>query len=152
SQLGEIDGVKGEDKWLPHLLGHEAHATVLETGPGVTRVKRDDSVVLHWRPASGIEARTPKYKWGARTANAGWITTFQHHAVISENRMTVVPHSLSKEHACLMADTLTTGFGLVNNDARVKIGESVVIIGCGGIGLGAVLGAKLAGAHPLVVV
>ena len=49
SQLGEIDGAKGEDKFLPHLLGHEASATVVATGPGVKHVKEGDLVVLHWR-------------------------------------------------------------------------------------------------------
>jgi S-(hydroxymethyl)glutathione dehydrogenase/alcohol dehydrogenase len=52
----------------------------------------------------------------------------------------------------LLADTLTTGFGVINNDAAVRIGESVVIIGVGGIGLGSVLGAHLAGANPIVAV
>ena len=56
------------------------------------------------------------------------------------------------EIAALLADTLTTGFGLVNNDAHLKIGESIVVIGCGGIGLGVVLGAHLAGGHPVIAV
>ena len=51
----------------------------------------------------------------------------------------------------LLADTLTTGFGVIQHDGQVRIGESVVIIGCGGIGLGIVLGAKLAGAYPIIV-
>jgi S-(hydroxymethyl)glutathione dehydrogenase/alcohol dehydrogenase len=51
SQLGEIDGAKGEDKFLPHLLGHEGSGTVVETGPGVRHVKAGDNVVLHWRGA-----------------------------------------------------------------------------------------------------
>ena len=150
SQLGEIDGVKGPDNWLPHLLGHEAGGTVLETGPAVTTVKEGDQVVLHWRPGSGIQAAPPKYQWNGRTVNAGWITTFNKHAVISENRLTPVPAGTSMEVCALLADTLTTGFGLVNNDANLKIGESIVVIGCGGIGLGVVLGAHLAGAHPVI--
>src|SRR5262249_35249225 len=48
SQIGEIDGAKGEDKYLPHLLGHEASGVVVETGPGVKHVRRGDTVVLHW--------------------------------------------------------------------------------------------------------
>ena len=48
SQIGEIEGVKGEDKYLPHLLGHEGSGTVLEIGPGVNSVNVDDKVVLHW--------------------------------------------------------------------------------------------------------
>src|SRR5271168_2807965 len=89
SQLGEIDGVKGPDRYLPHLLGHEAGATVLEVGPEVKQVKAGDRVVLHWRPGRGIEARPPVYSWNGKKVNAGWITTFSHFAVISENRATV---------------------------------------------------------------
>ena len=62
SQLGEIDGAKGEDKFLPHLLGHEASATVMETGPGVKHVKAGDDVVLHWRKGLGIEGAPPAYR------------------------------------------------------------------------------------------
>ena len=152
SQLGEIDGVKGPDRWLPHLLGHEAGATVLEIGPEVRHVKPGDRVVCHWRPGKGIEARSPTYDWNGRTVNAGCITTFQRYAVLSENRVTAVPPDTDLEVCALLADTLTTGFGVVHNDAQVKIGESVVVVGCGGIGLGVVLGAHLAGAHPVVAV
>ena len=152
SQIGEIDGVKGPDKWLPHLLGHEAGGIVREVGPEVRHVKAGDRVVAHWRPGRGVEARGATYRWNGRTVNAGPITTFQQLAVLSENRLTVVPPDTDVEVCCLLADTLTTGFGVINNDARVKLGESVVIIGCGGIGLGTVLGAHLAGAHPVIAV
>jgi S-(hydroxymethyl)glutathione dehydrogenase/alcohol dehydrogenase len=136
SQIGEIDGVKGPDKFLPHLLGHE--------GGGI--------VVLHWREARGIQSRPPKYDWKGQTAHAGYITTFNDYAVVSENRLTPIPREVDFEVAALLADTLTTGFGLINNDAHLKLGESVVVIGCGGIGLGVLLGAKLAGACPLIAV
>jgi S-(hydroxymethyl)glutathione dehydrogenase / alcohol dehydrogenase len=152
SQIGEIDGVKGPDRWLPHMLGHEGGGTVMEIGHGVKTVKVEDQVVLHWRPGEGIESSLPKYKRGSQTINAGFITTFNHYAVISENRLTPVPEGTSMEVAALLADTLTTGFGVINNDANLKIGESIVVIGCGGIGLGVVLGAHLAGAHPVIAV
>ena len=54
SQLGEIDGAKGPDAYLPHLLGHEASGTVVAIGPGVKQVKPEDLVVLHWRKGLGI--------------------------------------------------------------------------------------------------
>ena len=152
SQVGEIDGVKGADRFLPHLLGHEGGGTVLEVGPEVREVKPGDRVVLHWRPGRGIEARPPVYKWNGKQVHAGFVTTFNRLGVISENRLTVVPPDTDYEVCCLLADTLTTGFGVINNDAKVKIGEAVVIIGCGGIGLGTVLGAKLAGAYPIIAV
>jgi len=150
SQIGEIDGVKGPDKYLPHLLGHEAGGVVLEVGPEVKHVSLGDRVVCHWRPGAGIDAGGSVYKWGRKPVNAGPITTFQKFAVISENRLTKVPLDTDFELCCLLADTLTTGFGVINNDAKVKAGESVVIFGVGGIGLGVVLGAKLAGANPII--
>lgn len=152
SQIGEVDGVKGPDRFLPHLLGHEAGANVLEVGAEVTNVSSGDRVVCHWRPGAGIDAGGSVYEWRGQQVNAGPITTFQRHAVISENRLTKVPENTDPELCCLLADTLTTGFGVINNDAGVKSGESVVIFGVGGIGLGVVLGAKLAGASPIIAV
>src|SRR5437764_7918721 len=70
SQLGEIDGAKGEDKFLPHLLGHEGAGTVVAAGPGVRHVKAGDKVVLHWRKGAGIEAAPPKYRWRGADLNA----------------------------------------------------------------------------------
>ena len=129
SQIGEIDGVKGPDKWLPHLLGHEAGGIVREVGPEVRHVKPGDRVVGHWRPGRGIEARGAVYQWHGRNCNAGPITTFQQLAILSENRVTVVPPDTDFEVCCLLADTLTTGFGVINNDAKVRLGEAVVVIG-----------------------
>lgn len=152
SQVGEIDGVKGPDKYLPHLLGHEAGGVVLEVGPEVKHVSSGDRVVCHWRPGVGIDAGGSVYGWGGRKVNAGPITTFQKISVISENRLTKVPPETNFELCCLLADTLTTGFGVVARDARLEIGESAVVIGVGGIGLGTVLGAHLAGACPVIAV
>jgi hypothetical protein len=63
TQINEIEAVKGPDRFLPHLLGHEASGSVIETGPGVTNVKPGDAVVVHWRPSRGIQSSTPSYKW-----------------------------------------------------------------------------------------
>ena len=54
AQINEIDAVKGPDKFLPHLLGHEGSGIVQDIGPGVTTIKKNDHVVLHWRKSSGI--------------------------------------------------------------------------------------------------
>ena len=152
SQLGEIDGVKGPDHYLPHLLGHEAGGIVREVGPLVTRVKEGEHVVCHWRPAPGISGPCPTYEWNGSAVNAGHITTFSEYAVISESRLTPIDAKYGHDVSALMADTITTGFGIISNDAKVRIGQSVCVIGIGGIGLGAVLGAKLAGAHPIIAV
>jgi S-(hydroxymethyl)glutathione dehydrogenase/alcohol dehydrogenase len=152
SQLGEIDGAKGEDKFLPHLLGHEASGTVLAIGPGVKHVKAGDKVVLHWRKGLGIESDTPRFMWNGRTVNAGWITTFNEYAIVSENRVTAIPADSDMEVAALFGCAVTTGFGVVQNNAKVRIGESVVVFGAGGIGLSIVQAAGLVSAYPIVAV
>jgi S-(hydroxymethyl)glutathione dehydrogenase/alcohol dehydrogenase len=150
SQLGEIDGAKGEDKFLPHLLGHEASGTVLEIGGGVRHVKVGDKVVLHWRKGLGIEAETPHFSWDGRKVNAGWITTFNEFAIVSENRVTPIPVDSDMEVAALFGCAVTTGFGIVENNAKVRIGESVVVFGAGGIGLNIVQAAALVSAYPII--
>jgi S-(hydroxymethyl)glutathione dehydrogenase/alcohol dehydrogenase len=152
AQLNEIAAAKGPDKFLPHLLGHEASATVMEIGPGVTNVKPGDTVVLHWRPSLGIQCQPPSYKWKGEKLNAGWIATFGEYAVVSENRMTVIPADYDLKVAPLLGCAVTTAAGVINNDANVKIGESVVVFGVGGVGLNVVQFAHLAGANPIVAV
>lgn len=152
SQLGEIDGAKGEDKWLPHLLGHEASGTVIAVGPGVRHVKPEDTVVLHWRKGLGIEAVTPKYKWDGKTVNAGWVTTLSEYTIVSENRVTKIPDNSDLEVAALFGCAVTTGFGIVENNAKVKIGESVVVFGAGGVGLNIIQAASLVSAYPIIAV
>ena len=152
SQLGEIDGVKGPDRFLPHLMGHEGFGVVLEIGPGVRSVKPGDCVVLHWRPGAGIQADPPKYRWRGQPLNAGWVTTFNRHAVVSENRCTKVPGGTDPEAAALFGCAITTGFGVVENNARLRMGESVVVFGAGGIGLNIIQAAALISASPIIAV
>jgi S-(hydroxymethyl)glutathione dehydrogenase/alcohol dehydrogenase len=152
AQINEIDAVKGVDKFLPHLLGHEASGTVVEAGPGVTTKKAGDAVVLHWRPSQGIQSAPPSYTWRGNKLNAGWVTTFNDHAVVSENRLTVVPADFDRKIAPLLGCAVTTALGVVNNDAKVKIGESVVVFGAGGVGTNSVQCAQMVGAFPIVAV
>lgn len=152
SQLGEIDGVKGEDRFLPHLLGHEGSGEVIATGPGIRHVQPGNKVVLHWRPGLGIESQPPTYRLGDQTINAGWVTTFNEYAVVSENRMTAIPDGSDMDVAALFGCAVTTGFGVVVNNARVKIGESVVVFGAGGVGLSLVQAAAMVSAYPVIAV
>jgi len=152
SQLGEIDGVKGPDNWLPHLLGHEASGEVLAIGPGVRYVKPGQLVVAHWRPSKGIEANTPKYQWNGQTVNAGWVTTFNQHAIVSENRLTPISAQADPKTAALYGCAITTGLGTIERKALLQFGDRVVIFGAGGIGLNLIQGAALAGAADIIAV
>lgn len=152
SQIGEIDGAKGEDKFLPHLLGHEASGTVMQIGPGVRHVKSGDSVVLHWRKGLGIESETPNFSWEGRKVNAGWVTTFNEYAIVSENRVTPIPPDSDMQVAALFGCAVTTGFGVVENNTKLRIGESVVVFGAGGVGLNIVQAAALVSAYPVIAV
>lgn len=152
SQLGEIEGVKGPDKYLPHLLGHEGSGEVLAIGPGVRHVAPGDLVVLHWRKGAGIESAPAAYTWHGKKLNAGWVTTFNEHAIISENRLTKLPQGFDLEVAPLLGCAVTTGFGAMVNTAGLKIGESVVVLGAGGVGLNVIQAAALTTAHPIVAV
>lgn len=150
SQLGEIDGAKGPDNYLPHLLGHEASGHVIETGPSVKKVKAGDHVVLHWMKGSGIESDPPQYTWQGKKLNAGWITTFNEYAIVSENRLTPVSLEVDGKIAALFGCAVTTGLGVVINNARLKPGESIVVLGAGGVGLNVIQGAALTSAHPII--
>lgn len=152
SQIGEIDGAKGVDKFLPHLLGHEASGTVMEIGAGVKHVKPGDVVVMHWRKGLGIEGAPPNYLWQGKKLNAGWIATFNEYAIVAENRLTPIPADSDLEVAALFGCAVTTGFGVIENNAKVKIGESVVVFGAGGVGLNIVQAASLVGAYPIIAV
>ncbi len=150
AQINEIEGAKGQDKFLPHLLGHEGSATVLDVGPSVKTVKKNDRVVMHWRPSDGIQCEPPAYKWNGRKVNAGWVTTFNEYAIVSENRLTVIPDDFDMKLAPLFGCAVTTAMGVINNDARVKIGQSVVVFGVGGVGLNIVQAADMVSAHPII--
>src|SRR5688500_1654031 len=125
SQLGEIDGKKGPDRWLPHLLGHGATGLVEQVGPHVSTVKPGDRVVLHWRPGAGIAAPTASYAGKGKKLNAGQATPFQERTVVSEDRVPKVPAALDADVGVLYGCALATAFGCLANDARLKPGESV---------------------------
>ena len=152
AQINEIEGAKGPDKFLPHLLGHEGCGTVLEVGEGVKTTKKGDKVVMHWRPSNGIQCETPTYLWNGRKVNAGWVTTFNDYAVVSENRVTPIPAAFDSRLAPLFGCAVTTAIGVVNNNAQVKVGQSVVVFGVGGVGLCIAQAAQMVSAHPIVAV
>lgn len=153
AQIGEINGSKGEDKYLPHLLGHEGSGIVLDIGHGVSCVKPGDHVVLHWRKGAGIESRPPRYKaLNGSVIGGGWVTTFNDHAVVSENRLTPYDKDISFQSACLMGCAVTTALGLINNEAKLKIGQTIAVAGIGGVGMNIVQGADMVSAGSIIAI
>jgi S-(hydroxymethyl)glutathione dehydrogenase/alcohol dehydrogenase len=153
AQINEIEAIKGPDKFLPHLLGHEGFASVLAIGPGVTTVAAGDQVVMHWRPGAGIQSVPPVYKYKGTTLNAGWVTTFNNHAIISENRLTKIPNTnYDKNIIPLLGCALTTALGVLKNDAQIIPSDSLLIFGVGGVGLLLIKIAKILGVKSITVV
>lgn len=152
TQVGEARGHRGEDKFLPHCLGHEGSGVVREVGAGVTKVKPGDRVILSWIKGSGADVPGSVYDWGGRKVNAGAITTFATHSVISENRLTLVPDGMSMRLAALVGCAVPTGAGVVFNTAQPRPGQGVVVFGVGGIGSCAIAAAALSGCTPVIAV
>ena len=152
AQLHEIKGYKGNEKFLPHLMGHEGCGIVEEVAPGVTTVKVGDKVAMHWRPGSGIEAPFPSYVFNGKSMSSGKVTTLSEYSIVSENRLTVVPKETNSEFCALLGCALTTALGIIDNEIDIKFGESIAVIGCGGVGLNLLQAAAMKGACPIIAV
>lgn len=147
TQVLEARGKRGEDRFLPHLLGHEAAGVVEETGAEVTRVRPGDHVVVTWIKGAGISAAGVQYRDArGNVVNAGPVATFADSAIVSEDRVTPVRKDMPLDLAALLGCAVATGAGAVFNTARVKPGQSVAVYGAGGIGLNAIQAAALSGA------
>lgn len=143
SQLMEARGLRGNDAWLPHLLGHEASGEVVSIGIGVTKVKIGDKVILGWIKGDGIEAAGAKYtNSGSQIINSGRVTTFSNYSVVSENRIVKLDEGVPLDVAVLFGCALPTGAGIVFNELMPKENESIAVIGLGGIGLSALMALK----------
>ena len=141
SQLMEIAGERGTDPWLPHLLGHEASGTVVEVGPGVTKVSPGDAVILSWIKGRGLDAPGARYEWDKGVIHSGSVTTFSNYSVVAENRLTPKPDDLDTDVAALFGCAILTGAGMVLNEIQPSKHSSLVILGLGGIGISALLAA-----------
>ena len=111
AQLHEIRGHKGNAKFLPHLMGHEGCGIVEEVGAGVTTVAPGDKVVMHWRVGAGIEAPFPSYILDGKKISSGKVTTLSEYSIVSENRLTTVPHDTSNHLSALLGLRPDNGIG-----------------------------------------
>jgi Zn-dependent alcohol dehydrogenase len=133
-------------------MGHEGCGIVERVGDGVSTVKPGDKVVMHWRVGDGIESGFPNYVLNGKTISSGKVTTLSEYSIVSENRLTSVPHDTSNYLCALLGCGLTTALGVINNEVDLKFGESVMVVGCGGVGLNLIQGANLASAYPIIAI
>ena len=170
----DIHAMKGEhgNIQLPAVAGHEICGYVEETGEGVTYVKKGDKVIGSIIPEGcgqcyyckvGLSSQCTtnrlflygkgKYvnKKGQRlTQYAGAVAGFAEYATIPEVNLVKVPEDLPVDRACLLACGVISGFGAVLYRAKVQVNSSIVVVGCGGVGLNAIQGALYAGAYPII--
>jgi NDMA-dependent alcohol dehydrogenase len=161
---------------LPMVLGHEGAGIIEEVGPGVTRVQPGDHVVCSFIPncgtcrycangqqsicdmgASILEGYLPgeRFVWHGPRGDYGamcMLGTFSQYGVIHQNSAVKVDDDLPLEKAVLVGCGVPTGWGSAVNTAEVKPGQTVVVIGIGGIGINAVQGARYAGAKNVIAV
>ena len=143
SQLMEARGSRGEDKYLPHLFGHEGIGSVVEVGFGVTKVIVGDEVILTWVKDTGIEAGATSYVTkSGRRINSGSVVTLATFAVVSENRVVKKPPFTPSWLCSLYGCAMLTGAGIVMNQVQPRSNSDIVVLGLGGVGLSALMAAK----------
>jgi S-(hydroxymethyl)glutathione dehydrogenase / alcohol dehydrogenase len=159
---------------LPMVLGHEAAGIVAECGPGPCAVKPGDHVIFSFRPHCGhcrycSQGRTvlcighndtPRWVMHDGTARVrlngepvnqmARIGTFSEYVVCPAEQVVKIRHDLPFTHAAIIGCSVATGVGAVIRHAKVAAGSSVLVIGCGGVGLNVVQGARLAGARTII--
>jgi S-(hydroxymethyl)mycothiol dehydrogenase len=161
------EGGIGDD--YPYLLGHEAAGLVEAVGPDVTGLQPGDFVILNWRAVCGqcracLRGR-PWYCFATHNATqkmtladgtplspALGIGAFADKTLVAAGQCTKVSPAIKPEVAGLLGCGVMAGLGAALNTAGVTRGDSVAVIGCGGVGDGAILGASLAGARKIIAV
>ncbi|WP_115788623.1 S-(hydroxymethyl)mycothiol dehydrogenase [Arthrobacter silvisoli] len=153
----------------PYLLGHESTAVVSQVGPDVTDVKPGDRVILNWRAVCGncraCAKGQPQYCFATHNATqkmtledgtplspALGIGSFAEKTLVAAGQCTKIDDDVDPAAVGLLGCGIMAGIGAAMNTGEVKRGESVAVIGCGGVGIAAIAGAKLAGATTIIAV
>lgn len=152
SQLMEVRGGRGTDKYLPHMLGHEGTGIVVEVGPGVSKVTNGQRVILGWLKGGGADVSGTTYRRKDRLINAGAVTTFGEYAVVSENRCTPLPDGVPMDVGVLFGCAVPVGAGIVTHTVQPKAGSTVAVFGLGGVGLSALMACRLYECREIIAV
>ena len=152
SQIMEIEGKRGKDKYLPHLLGHEGAGIVHRVGAGVKKVTKGDKIFLSWIKGKGLDSGGTKIINQKKTINAGPITTFSNFSVISENRCFKIPKGFPLKKSVIFGCAVPTGAGIILNEIKPKKKDRICIVGLGGVGLSALIACKMLKLKNIIVV
>ena len=175
SDLSVIDGSR--PRVMPMVMGHEAAGEIVEVGAGVQDFAIGDHVVFSFVPGCGhclpcAGGRPALCEPGAKANTDGtllsgerrWqqqsnalhhhlgVSAFAEYTVVSARSAVKIDRDIPPQIAALFGCAVMTGVGAVVNTARVAPGESVAVFGLGGVGLAALIGARAAGAYPLVAI
>jgi S-(hydroxymethyl)glutathione dehydrogenase/alcohol dehydrogenase len=137
SQVGEILAIKGTDQYLPHLLGHEAIASVLKVGSDVINIAVGDKVIAHWMKNQKNDSNSISYSTvDFEKINAGQVAIFSEVAIVSENRLTKINSQLKNELLAVIGCGFLTSYGVLKRDLKVSNSSNgkILILGFGGIG------------------
>jgi S-(hydroxymethyl)glutathione dehydrogenase/alcohol dehydrogenase len=144
---------------LPEVLGHEGAGTVVEVGPeteGYNRCKTGHPTLceVHFSGKRGalIDGTLRFHKGDQDIYQFSRIGTLSEYTVVHTNSVLPLPPGYTFEHAALLGCGVTTGVGAVTRTAKVPAGSTVAVIGCGGVGLNVIQGAKLAGASKIIAI
>ncbi len=140
----------------PVILGHESTGVVAQTGSEVSHVKEGDIVLVTWVPRNAAAADKAPVRAVLEvsdgTAVSENVFTWTDNTICDQQYVVKVDPHIKKDVTAIIGCAVMTGAGAVINTAKVQTGQSVVIFGVGGVGLSAVVGAKVAGADPIIAV
>jgi len=137
TQINEISGSKGKDKYLPHTLGHEASGYIVSLGSNVDKFKVGEKVILSWIKKKELGSMNPCYlDRKNKKINSGLVSTFSNLTIVSKDRVYKAPSRLPMDIAALFGCAIPTGFGIIFNFLK-KISKNnyVGIYGVGGVGI-----------------
>ncbi len=138
------------------VLGHESTGVVLKTGSNVRHVKEGDTVMVTWVPRNAAQADSAPVTAQLDTSDGVAISenvfTWADHTICDQQYVVKVDPNIKTDVTAIIGCAVMTGAGAVINTAQVQPGQSVVIFGVGGVGLSAVVGARVAGADPIIAV
>ncbi len=143
SQFMEYKLLRGKDKWLPHMFGHEAVGIVERVGNGVKKLRVGEKVILSWINCKKNQKNVSGYlRYKKKKINYGPISTFSNYSLISQDRVYKLPKTIKFKNGFLFGCAIPTGMGIVVNEAKPKKKDICLVVGLGGVGIFSLIALK----------